>query len=95
MVKDKQGRWQESPVHCWFELSYGSYFVAARSVMERMPYNWQRKFVKLMDEIDKRLEFDSPNYIVIAKKNGRFIKDGLREYRHPDDSLIRDRKPTP
>lgn len=50
MIRDEQGRLIDPPVHEWFSLSYASYFVLPRLVMQEMPLDWQRRFVALMDE---------------------------------------------
>jgi len=82
----------ETPVHDSFGLTYASYLVYPRSVLERMPREWQSRFVLMLGELHDRLEYDEPHYTVHARKNGAFIKDELRNYRRPDRSLIRERK---
>lgn len=37
----------ESAVQAWFGLTYASYLVWPRVLMERMPDSWQRRFVAL------------------------------------------------
>ena len=43
----------DSPVHEHFELSYASYKVLPRTVLQSMPVWWQRAFVDLMDLLDE------------------------------------------
>lgn len=76
-----------SAVHNWFGLTYASYLVLPRSLMEGMPEEWQEKFVALLDEM--RETYDcmqiEDNYTVKLRdeKTGRFIEDPLRNYRRP------------
>ena len=43
----------ESPIHLWFGLSYSSYLVLPRSVLQSMPREWQERFVAALREADK------------------------------------------
>lgn len=72
------------PVHAWFELTYSSYFVMQRSVLQSMPVNWQRQFVALVQQIPTALQVDDvpSEFMVKARKDGRFVSDPYREYRH-------------
>jgi hypothetical protein len=90
-VRDRLLRVRDlAPVHGWFELSYASYLVLQRSLMEAMPVRWQLRFVRLMDEV--KLEFDTrkihSDFRVIAMDGNRFVQDPLRFYRHVDRELI-------
>ena len=38
-------------IHSFFGLSYAHYLVLPRSVLQSMPAKWQKKFVKLLNEI--------------------------------------------
>lgn len=42
----------DDAVHAWFELSYASYLVWPRSVMQQMPAEWQQRFVALAKELE-------------------------------------------
>lgn len=88
MVKTKEGVWMDGPVHNSFGLTYASYLVVPRMVLEAMPFEWQEQFVAMMDELHETIEYDEPDYNVTARKNRRFISDPLRDYRHPDRSLL-------
>lgn len=39
------------PVHRWFELTYSSYQVMPRVLMQSMPIDWQVRMVALLDEM--------------------------------------------
>lgn len=39
-------------VHTWFGLSYSSYAVLPRTLLQSMPAEWQERFVACMNEID-------------------------------------------
>lgn len=69
------------PVHSWFQLSYSSYLVLARSMLQSMPQEWQAKFVALIEEMQATLDVDdAPDYTVTAKSGNRFIRDPYRDY---------------
>lgn len=80
-----QQRHERAPVHRWFSLSYCSYVVWPRSVMQSMPLEWQKKFVKLAEEIDGecfKYGIGTPDYQVLSKSNGKFVTDPYKNYRH-------------
>lgn len=74
-------------VHGWFELSYASYAVQPRSVLQSMPDEWQQRFVALMNEAEE-MGYAWPRkgatYAVFLRddETGRFVPDPLRHYRH-------------
>jgi hypothetical protein len=86
MTKQIESIYQQTnePVHLWFSLSYCSYLVWPRSIMQSMPLEWQRKFTELAEEIDAAAEkvgIETPNYTVYARNgSGRFITDEYRDY---------------
>lgn len=47
----------EEPVHHWFELSYAQYLTLPRSVLQSMPKEWQRRFVKCLEELDETIDW--------------------------------------
>ena len=75
----------ESAVHAWFGLTYASYLVWPRVLLERMPDEWQRRFVALAQELEAAYDgFIDPNYCVLARdERGRYFVDPLRQYRRP------------
>lgn len=76
----------DDPVHTWFGLTYSSYLVLPRVLMQEMPVEWQTRFVTCLEEMSE--VFDIPDcwgYMVKPKgRHSRFIKDPLCNYRRPD-----------
>jgi hypothetical protein len=73
----------DGPVWNAFGLTYAAYAVFPRRVLQSMPLEWQQKFVALIDELDETFpQHVSGEYTVLAKKNGKFVKDPMRDYRH-------------
>lgn len=74
----------EEPIHELFGLSYCSYIVLHRSILQSMPIKWQNKFVKCLQELSSAVSEikDIPrNYTVSTRDDkGRFIKDDYRDY---------------
>lgn len=79
------------PVHSWFSLSYAAYAVQQRAILERMPVEWQKRYVVLMNELEDTIDHDGPTEFVVQPRDdrGRFTKDPLANYRYYDRSLIR------
>ena len=76
----------DGPMWNWFELSYASYLVIPRTLLCGMSEEWQEKFAALLDEIRETYDCSKiqDNYTVqLRGGNSRFIKDPLRDYRHP------------
>jgi hypothetical protein len=73
------------PVHGWFSLTYSSYLVLHRSVMQAMPVEWQRRMVALLNEMEEAVDTSKlpSKFMVRARAGGRFIEDPFRNYRHP------------
>lgn len=98
MIERADGVWVESPIHGWFELSYASYYVFPRVLMERMPLDWQERWLVLQEELEKAYEHvegieDMVGVYTVQRRNelGRFIYDPLREYRHPGPGIPKPR----
>lgn len=72
----------QEPIHDWFELSYSSYLVLPRSVLQSMPVEWQRQFVELLRTASATLEVDDmPKYRCIAvNERGKWVHDPFRDY---------------
>jgi len=82
-------------IHSWFGLTYASYLVVPRSVLQSMPDEWQHKFVDLLDELGetdwyKKLPDDSEYKVELRKLKytkdnrttwGEKIRDPLGDYR--------------
>jgi hypothetical protein len=75
------------PVHHWFGLSYSSYLVIQRSLLEAMPIEWQAKLIALLEEARETFDTDKipSEFMVRAKTGGRFVRDPFREYRRPEE----------
>lgn len=77
----------DGPVHLWFGLSYASYAVQPRAVLQSMPTSWQQRFCDLMNEADEMgyrwPEQPGTTYAVNLRldSDGRFLVDPLKGYR--------------
>lgn len=64
----------DGEIHRWFELSYNSYLILPRVMLQEMPHEWQAKLVALLDEAYE-MGVVTPNMPVSMKNNrGRFIR---------------------
>ncbi|MDR3560522.1 MAG: hypothetical protein P4N59_03635 [Negativicutes bacterium] len=72
-------------VHGWFGLTYASYLVIPRSLLQGMPEDWQEKFVALLDECGEVYDQSQikDQYTVNLREGNRYIADPYRNYRHP------------
>ena len=74
------------PVHAFFGLSYSSYLVLPRTVLQSMPINWQAKFVQMFEDIRKTIDISKVDiggeYLVKLRDSdtGRLVKDDLANY---------------
>ncbi len=79
----------EEPIHLWFGLSYSSYLVLPRSILQAMPIEWQRRMVACLEEIREIIDCnamtDMPDAYRVTGlgRGGRFVTDPYREYRRP------------
>ena len=72
-------------IHSFFGLSYASYLVLPRTILQSMPSKWQKDFVKLLHELDDTCAkhgISTPDYTVNAREKGKFIKDKYSKYNH-------------
>jgi hypothetical protein len=77
-------------VHGWFDLTYSSYLVLPRSLMQEMPAAWQHALVGLLERMREEFPREHSSYTVLKKgERNRFVRDPLRNYRHPDASALR------
>jgi hypothetical protein len=83
-MKNKEPIVIEEPIHEFFELSYASYLVLPRSVLQSMPVKWQKQFVKLMNEAEELIgEYprEGLHYDVFLRNAlGQRVEDPLRDY---------------
>ena len=77
------------PIHFHFGLSYASYLVLPRSVLQSMPKRWQSQFVALLKELGRAWEGEEESYRV---QYGRWVdgddpdEPGAQEFvEMPDD----------
>lgn len=79
------------PIHSWFGLTYASYLVLPRSILQSLPLELQNRLVKILDEVQEYWPDDAINsYSVnVRDKKGRFIKDPYAQYRHVNLKLKR------
>lgn len=70
------------PIHLWFSLSYASYLVLPRSVLQSMPQDWQAHFCTLLSELGRAFgHLDWPEYAVNARDAaGRYRRDPIPHY---------------
>ena len=81
--RDKMAR-VDGPIHLWFDLTYASYAVQPRSVLQSMPVSWQERFVALMEEaqdVGYKWPAEGTYSVQLRDDRGKFIKDPLRHYR--------------
>lgn len=83
-MSDKPTVIGDDPFHYWFGLTYASYLVLPRLMLESMPRRWQLKMIALLNQIPEKLEIDDSytyNYTVQYKVKGKFAIDPYRNYR--------------
>ena len=81
----------DSPVHGAFGLTYASFLVWPRVLMQEMPLEWQQRFVALAKEFNNTFEGYEPanGYIVMGRdQQHRFASPILPNYRHPQAGQI-------
>ena len=76
------GRREQVDIHTWFSLSYASYLVVNRSILQSMPEEWQHQFTALLDEMHDRFgHLPWPTYDVrVRGENGRYEADPIPHY---------------
>lgn len=81
------------PVHGLFGLTYASWLVWPRVVMQAMPILWQQKFCKLAEEMSEKFPDWEPegDFQVGLRVNGKIAKlpPHLCNYRHPCAPYVR------
>ena len=74
----------DGPIHLWFDLTYASYAVQPRSVLQSLPVPWQKRFVALMEEAEGlgyRWPAEGAYSVQLRGEGGMVVKDPQREYR--------------
>ena len=85
----------DAAVHEWFGLTYSSYLVLQRSLLQEMPTEWQERFVACIEEIRDYFDCDdmpSTYTVLLRDETGKFVRDPLVNYRHPDMDYINSKK---
>lgn len=70
-------------IHCWFELSYAQYLTIPRTALQSMPDEWQTKFVKLLEELDDKINWRPSQgryWVRLKDDNGQYAHDPLMDY---------------
>lgn len=94
-------RSDDGPMHTWFGLTYSSYLVLPRPLVQCMPTRWQKQLVKLLNEIQNdmadHIERYEDDYIVLLRSklsDGEYDEfcqlyyhDNYADYRHSPDYL--------
>jgi len=73
----------EEIIHSWFGLSYASYMVLPRTMLQSMSNRWQKKFIKLVEEMDEKFGHYNKvySYTILAKdEHHKIMHDNLRNY---------------
>lgn len=95
----------DEPVHEWFELSYAQYLTIPRSVLQSMATEWQRRFIKCLEELDEAIDWrpEKGTYRVrlfeivesFSKSEQEFVSDWGRELDDPLQDYERGRRRVP
>lgn len=84
------------PMHTWFGLTYSSYLILPRTLLQGMPEEWQAKLVALLDEMRETYDTSQieDDYVLRARtRGGKFKRDPLADYRRPPPLPYREPKP--
>jgi len=71
-------------IHYWFELSYAQYLTIPRSVLQSMPNEWQKVFVKCLEELDDKIDWRPKGgryWVCLKDSKGRYVHDPLMDYK--------------
>ena len=74
-------------VNEWFELTYASYAVLPRSILQSMPEEWQDRFVQCMKELSKSFDW--------TPKEGQIYRVSLHEIDETAEQQFGDEIPDP
>ncbi len=68
----------DGPMHYWFSLSYSSFLVVPRTIIQSMPVEWQERLLALINEANEATrgtEYeDNRSYSVQAREDGMFVE---------------------
>jgi hypothetical protein len=70
------------PIHGWFNLTYASYLVLPRSVLQSAPVDLQLRLVACLEELDEIFGDVLGGRYRVQKlgERGRFVRDELADY---------------
>ncbi len=74
----------EQYINNWFELTYSSYLVLPRLILQSMPNAWQKRFIELLEQIPETIKLDdnySAEYRINYIVNNKFSVDPYKNYR--------------
>jgi hypothetical protein len=84
---------EQRDVNDWFELSYASFLVIPRVILQDMPEEWQHKFVALLDELDARYpnQPEVGTRVQVTDLDGNLIKTpaDIINYRRPNKKWLK------
>lgn len=91
-MKDKDGNPQEEPINLAFGLSYASFLVIPRLLMEAMPYEWQKDMIDLMGELSKKYIWEMEDQRLVIRmtdQHNRLVTmdKNLCDYRRGDATI--------
>jgi len=71
-------------IHDYFGLTYSSYLVLQRSILQSMPNDWQEEFVRLLSELEESTknlkELPSGYWVRARDKDNKFAIDPYCDY---------------
>lgn len=73
----------DEPIHHWFELSYAQYLTIPRSVLQSMDFEWQKRFVRCLEELDTLIDWrpsEGSYWVYLKDAKGRYVTDPLSDY---------------
>lgn len=71
------------PIHEWFGLTYASYLVLRRSVLQSAPVLLQRRLVAVLNELHDLFgseAFEGDFTVQVRNDSGRFVEDPYADY---------------
>jgi hypothetical protein len=73
---------EDDPIHNWFSLSYAQYLTIPRSVLQSMPQEWQRRFVKCLEQLDETIDWrpDEGTYHVELRQVTEVLDEDISQY---------------
>jgi hypothetical protein len=79
---------ETEPIHGYFGLSYASYLVLPRVMLQSMPEEWQRGFVRMLEELGDAVSATDPDgvpkdatyWVRLRDSKGHFVHDPYQDY---------------